>query len=307
MTKQTFKEFLNESVNNYKLPKVGDSDTLVEMPVSDYKTFGNFEKGSSFRSKADRKMITSDKAIKNVHKKFGKTSYDFNLYFVNSAKANRHLEVGKVDMAWVEKNLDPEVAQALHQNSGIVNDSINVIYTNNKGDARVPLTPFMMAHRFFHSVRRSNGMTDEHSAYAEAEKHLVSQIGQIMQYYGKQQFRPDKFAHDEQSRNSIRRDQLAMLYLFHHIATFKSARDKNLRDWFEILNELGAQYIITGGITFNPPPQCVQGGAGQSRQNFCAKREDMEELTQSVDTLSRDMEMMINDVLSSAVGNIYVM
>jgi hypothetical protein len=90
-------------VDNGILPEINEmkkltfKEFLVEMPVQDYQTFGNFEKGSSFRKEQDRKMITAPKAIKNVHKKWGKIPYDFNLYFVNSSKANRYTEVGLVN------------------------------------------------------------------------------------------------------------------------------------------------------------------------------------------------------------------
>lgn len=288
MVKKTFKEFLIEK-------------SLLEAPITDYQTFGNFEKSSSFRHETDRKMVTSPKAIQNVHKKFGKTPYDFNLYFVNSAKANRHTEVGKVSLEWVQSNLDPAVGEALIKNRNVVGDSINMIFTNNKGVARIPLTPFMMAHRAMHAFARENRIRKNYN-FLQVEKYLISQIKIIMEYYGNRNF---TVAAEFEKNN--RRNQLAMIYLFNQIATFKSARDKNIRDWFEVLNELGAQYIITGNIKFNSPPRCFGGGSFGNKQNFCAKQEDMEELSEFVETLSRSMEMMIDDILSSAIGGIYIM
>lgn len=294
MIKKTFKEF------------------LAEAPVQDYETFGNFNKGSSFRKEQDRKMITSPKAIKNIHKKWGKIPYDFNLYFLNSAKGNNHTEVGRVSPDWVKQNLDPSVTQKLEQqnSAGKLDDAITIIFTNNKAAERMPMTPWTIAHRFAHAVRRVKGMNDSKGTYVDAEKHLVSQTAELMQYYGKSDFKPERELgfYNSGDRDVTRKDQLAMIYLFQHLATFKSARDKNLRDWFEIMNEIFAQYIISGGtIKFNPAPQCFGGGAFGKKQQYCAKADEMEDLNAHVQMLARDMGYMIDQVLSSAVGNIYVM
>jgi hypothetical protein len=276
---------------------------LIEAPVGDYQTIGNFEKGSSFRNKNDRTMLTSEKAIRNVRKKFGKTPYNFNLYFVNSAKANRHTEVGQVDMSWIEKNLDPQVAEALKK-SPAADESINIVYTNNKGDEKIPLTPWMMAHRFSHAAMRGKSSDSTWSHIGEAQRHLVSQIKQLMEYYGRQNFDPRMGGYDADNR---KRSQQAMLYMFYQMASFKSARDRNLREWREIIHELLAEYIITGKVTFKPLPQCFGGGAFGNKQNLCAKKEDMDEIHEMEETLARDMQMMLDDVLGSSIGNIYVM
>jgi hypothetical protein len=192
---------------------------------------------------------------------------------------------------------------AQQQQTGKLDDAITVIFTNNKGDERAPMTPWIMAHRLAHALRRKGGSANMQGIYMDAERHLISQVKEVMSYYGKKSFVPDKDLETNQ-----RRDQLAMIYLFNHIATFKSARDKKIRDWFEVLNELIAQYIISGGnITFNPPPRCFAGGSRASRQNFCAKSEEMDDLTAHVEMLGRDMNYMIDQIFSSAIGNIYVM
>jgi hypothetical protein len=285
MTRKSFKKFLTEA------------------PVRDYETVGDFSKGSSFRKETDRKMITSEKAIKNVRKKFSKTPYEFNLIFVNSKKAKPHQEVGLVDNAWVRQNLDPEVAEKIDNYIG--EDTINVIFTNNSADERVPMTPWIMVHRFAHAVRK-DGATEEQYAYKEAHNHLISQVRNIFEAYGKNDFNPERRGYSDSDRAKSRKDQLAMMYMFKHMATFKSAREDNLRDWFEIINELIAQYIITGGIKFNPLPRCFGGGAFSNKQNYCTSEEELKSVNDDVATLSRDMEIVIDNVLSSAIGNTYV-
>lgn len=276
---------------------------LLETPVTDYKTFGNFDKAHSFRHANDRKMVTAEKAVRNIHKKLGRTDYSLNLYFVNDPKVKDFQEYGKVDLDWVQENLPPNVAQHLQSKSGLIDDAINIIYVGNSAGERVPMSPWTLAHRLGHSLEKTERLRGRHGAYSEADNHLHDQVKMIMSYYGKDNFNTRPFV----KSGSVRRDELAFKYLFHAIATFKSARDQNIRDYFEVMNELLAQYIITGHIKFNPPPQCIQGGSRGNAQRFCASEDDMQELSQFVDTLARDMEYYVREILGNAVGNIYVM
>lgn len=66
---------------------------ISEAPIQDYKTVGNFDKNSSFRSPRDRHLITNPSTIDYVKHKFSNNENDFNLIFVNSPKANKHTEV----------------------------------------------------------------------------------------------------------------------------------------------------------------------------------------------------------------------
>jgi hypothetical protein len=104
-----------------------------------------------------------------------------------------------------------------------------------------------------------------------------------------------------------RKKQRAMMYFFYEVATFKSARDRNLRDWFEILNELLAQYLTTGKIKFNKAPRCFGGGAFGNKQNYCCKQEDLEELNDHLQMLGRDIGFMFDDMLGATVNSVLVM
>lgn len=274
---------------------------LQEAPLHDYETIGDFKKNSSFRDPRDRAIIQHPKAIERTRKKFGNTEYDFDFYFVNSAKANKHTEVGIVPIDWVKDNLGDEVYNAVAKNHG--QDHIQVIFTNNKGSERVPLTAWMMAHRLGHALARKGGSRDSRSQYQQASSHLVSQLSNIMQCYGKQGF-PDNDTRMTMAQGG-RPNQLAMIYFFQKVCTFKSARENNLRDWFEVLNELIAQYLTTGKIKFNSAPKSFGGGAGGKKQTFFCK--DEEEANDILEMLARDMQFMIDDTLSSVVNSVLVM
>lgn len=281
---------------------------LKEAPIGDYQTHGNWEKNSSFRDPRDRMLIQNSKTIEHVKKKFGNSPYTWNLHFVNSPKANKHTEEGKVSLDWVAQNLGEDVAKAVAESNAKDNDSINLIFTNNKGAERKNMTAWIMAHRIGHAMARGQGRRDN-QAYKEASNHLISQLSQIMQYYGQNDFpeSEDQLTGNYRlnSRESSRKKQLAMLYFFFDVATFKSARDRNIRDWFEVLNELVAQYITTGHIKFNNAPQSFGNKGGKNSMRFHTN--DPGEVTDMLHTLARDMEYMIDNILSNAVGSIYVM
>lgn len=79
------------------------------------------------------------------------------------------------------------------------------------------------------------------------------------------------------------------------------ARERNIRDWFEVLNELIAQYLTTGKIKFNKAPKKFSA----NRKNYFLNNED--EANELIDMLARDMEYLIDDILSSVQNSILVM
>jgi len=274
---------------------------LKEAPITDYKTFGDFSKGSSFRDKRDRFLITNPRTIEHVKKKFGNTDYNINMYFMNSPQANKWTEEGSVNLDWVRKNLGDEIAD--HISPKLDDDAINIIFTNNKGAERINMTAWMIAHRLFHALGRSDGRGAQFYQYNEAGKHYVDQINNLLQCYsnGNTQIstRRGPAAHDYGPKS--RDHQLLLKNISQQICTFKSARDGVIRDWFEVLHELGAQLVTTGNIKFNDPPKSLKVG----RYSLVLK--DEEEAKSILDMLGRDMGYYINALLGSVVNSILVM
>lgn len=280
--------------------KMRFSEFIYEAPIGDYQIHGDWSKGKSFRDKRDRMLIQNPRSIERMKKKFQNTDYNFNLFFLNSTEANRHTEVGKVDLNYVKKYFGEEMANAI-VNSTDYEDSINVIFTNNKGSERMPFTAWIAAHRLGHAFAREGSRRSNHTQYMEASNHLISSLSQIMQYYGNENFPDSESRISYNPKGNTRVNQLTMIHFFQHVATFKSARDKNLRDWFEVLNELIAQYLTTGRIKFNPPPKTF---GGRARKYYL---QDEEEANDAVQMMARDMEYMIDGIMGSIVGSILVM
>lgn len=274
---------------------------LQEAPIKDYETIGNWDKAYSFRDKRDRMLIRNPRSIEMVKKKFGNTDFVFNFYFVNTTRANKFTEIGMVKPKWVEENLGKEVYDAVSKN--LDNDSINVVFTNNKGEERMPMTAWIMAHRIGHAAAKNNRMRTNYY-YQQVSDTIIATLSQIMECYGKKGFPNSELeltpTYDYSNTNYRRKNQLIMKNFFQSVCTFKSARDKNLRDWFEVTNELIAQYLTTGKIKFNPAPQSFGG-----RDKFYLI--DAEEANELLQTLSRDLTYLISDLFGTLHNNILVM
>lgn len=298
MSKQTFKSFLNES------------------PLGDYQTIGNWDKRSSFRSKRDRTILRHPRAIEILKKKLKSNDHIFNLYFLNSEEGKRHQEVGKVDLDWVEKNLGVEVAKAVeptYQEEG----HVNIIFTNNNGDQGRPMTAWMIGHRMAHAMSRADyGKGRQFPSYTAAMDTILWHLSIIFDEYGIKDY-PDserkldrtQIGYDDQpSRNNRKNKQQIMKKFFTQVCTFRSARDNNIRDWFEVTNELFAQYVTTGKVKFNPPPD--KFGSKMAFGNGTGEfwlRGDKSEVEDNLHSLARTLEYYFDELLSDACDGVLVM
>lgn len=285
---------------------------LIEAPITNYDTVGDFSRGLSFTDRRDRILITNPKTIELTKKKFANTEHTINFIFVNTKEGRKFTEVGIVDgLDWVRNNLGKEVAAKL-ENIDLA-DSINVIFTNNKGAEKIPLTGWMMAHRLAHAMARKNGTRPRYSQYKEASNSLISTFSSIMDLYGVANVPTDddrmSWANFSTDYKRVRKNQLMMKHFFQQVATFRSARKGIIRDWFEVLNELVAQYLTTGKVKFNKAPTNFISYEPNGQKTYLRinSKQDLEEANEMLDTLSRTMEYMIDDIMSTMYGEILVM
>ncbi len=265
------------------------TNIFSEAPVDTYQTIGNFDKGSSFTDKRDRALITNPVAIQKVKNFFKNTDINFDFYFVNTKDARKYMEIGKVDKDFIfnELGIPPEQLK----NGKINHKNATIFFTNNKGDERMPLTAWVIAHRLGHAIRR------EYAWYDYLRPWVNAKLDTILRSYG---IIEKKYEYDRQF-------QLAKRHLCESIGTFKSARDKNLRDEGEFEFELFAQYLNSGGVSFNPLPIHLNTGRHAyytKRFNSTDLKEDAEYALQE---LSKDYHYYVHSVLTDIEGNIYVM
>lgn len=269
-----------------------DDNELFEAPISDISHIGDWEKNSSFRHEQDRKLLTNPKAVTKIKSMWRfPDDITYNIILINNAEANRWTEEGVVPHTKL-KEMFPrtfsEIAPLIRD------DEVNIIFTNNKGDARVPMTGWVMAHRFGHAMLRYQKNYYFNEAVAIFERHLA----ELMDDYG---VRSDGYRQSTPALTST-----VSRHLAHAIGTFKSARDRKLRNTFEMIHELFAQYIITGTVKFNPPPRYIKAG----NKTFIYKYDDeMYERTVSavVNDIPYEMNPYFESAIHSVVGKVLVM
>jgi len=277
---------------------------LNEVPIGDIEHVGDFSKNSSFRHSRDRAIITHPASIQNIRKKFGNVKQNINLIFVNTPAGNKITEWGEVSAPDVETHLGKEVSEKLNRIHK--DNTITVIFTNNKGEQRFSMTPWIIAHRMMHAFARKDGTTYDNSLYDKVADEITYFLSELLQYYGVRHM-PRTFGSMSNLGNSyIRQKQLIMKNFFQEVATFKSARNKKLRDWFEVINELGAQYIITGKVEFRDPPTSFKA----NRQTYSMDPNDRvvySELETYLDSMANYFERKMEQMLDGYIGKIFIM
>jgi hypothetical protein len=282
---------------------------MDEMALSSYKTFGDFTKPGPFRG-ADKRLIPHPKSELKTQKFFENTPYDFRLFFSNEPGFGRYSEYGPMSPDEIQKLFPKEQAEAIINGH---DDAITVVFVGNKGDSKVMLTPWIMAHRFGHSIQAGARGNKGWSAWGEAEKHFFTTINNLLnEYYGKVDRFPDSgYGRPKSERMNF---NLTPEYnaLFNAIGTQRSSRSGQIKRPYEFLYELFAQYLGTGSIKLNPLPSNLgygrkNWGTPSKYMNIKPEFRDEAERGQISDMLANDMELMFNDVLSNSVGQIFVM
>lgn len=285
-----------QGVNTMKINEI-----LNEAPLTNYDLIGDFSDKTKVKGNfrgADRALVSHPVTMLKTAKFFKNTSVDFRLFFANVSGTNLHRETGKL--------INPEDRlpvlfgnDAAEKILDDYEDAITVVFLGNYGTEKVPMTPWTMAHRIGHAIQAS---FDRHY-WKEAEKFFFKNINNILEEaYG--------IRNQEIGFNTMWRNQDSLYNTFFNtIGTQKSSRDGKINRPYEFFYECFAQFINTGTVTFNPAPNSIRYGRknwGKSSQGAYL-RIPQEEANQMLETLGSDMEYMFGDVLSTSVGNIYLM
>lgn len=280
-------------------------DFITEVPLQSYTPMGDFDKPGPFKG-PDKRLVPHPTNILKTQRFLEQTPYDFRLFFSNIPGTGKYSEYGPADDTLLREIFGPETAQQIINGS---DDAITVVFVGNKGDAKVPLTPWIMAHRFGHAIQAGVRGKQVWHTWTEAEKHFFGQINMMLEeYYNK--YSPSRFG---VTPSSMKGD-LTPEYnaLFNAIGTQRSSRSGDIKRPYEFLYELFAQYLGTGKVTLNPLPTNLgygrkAWGTPTKYMNIKPEYRDETERAQATDVLGRDMEMMFSDVLDQSVGTIFVM
>lgn len=266
---------------------------LIEMPIDQFQTIGDFNKGSSFTKKTDRAILTSPKAVQKIKDKFANTNQNFDMYFVNSKEGRIHKEVGEVSEDFIRNELKLDTP--------INENNITVFYTNNTGDKGVMMTAWIIAHRFGHVVRKLPGWHN-----------LCREVNETIQRLMQEAYEKPMIL----SRDGVtlgENDPLngkILKNFYHQIGTFKSARDKKLNTQYEFMYELLAQYL-TSKISFNILPKYIPvkyaWGKPVQGVRFTGTEGDLDYYQSYLRNLEESFADYAEYLLNDCVGKIFVM
>lgn len=285
-------------------------DIITEAPIGDYKTIGDFSKSYSFRDKRDRTLATEPKIVERTKKKFGNTPYTLNFYMVNTKNAkNVPSDYGLATYEWVQRVLGDEVANEMKEYAS--NDAINVIFTGNSAGEKVVLTPWILAHRMAHALSRYNNSYGRNSRQFQTYQNAADALAETSMNIFTDCYSVRNFPKNDNQLstrdNNNRRNQLLYKHFFTKVCTFRSAREDSLRDWFEVLNELFAQWVITGDIKFNQAPASfgTKGAFGSGTgMYYCTDQESADDYLHS---LRNTLLYYFDDLMGEATNQILVM
>lgn len=274
---------------------------LSEMPITGFRLSGQWGPDAKRKygySKQDTGILENPKAVEKIHKSWSNSKNDFELWFLRSAMARRHVEVGEVEEDWVRENLGEDIKAK--------DDAITVIFTNNTGAEKIPMTAWAMAHRLGHAIRLDS--TFEHHMRREIDR----DFSEILKYvYGVD--RRQGPAWDGTSRADYNQTERHRKALFSAVGKMKSARENNLRNSDEFVHELVAQYIVAGKIEFNdlPDPLVVDRRMAWGRPNNTTRRVSDRaayvEYNETLHSNAAKYEYNLDSIFSGLEGRIFVM
>jgi hypothetical protein len=273
---------------------------ITEAPLADYQPLGDFNKPGPFRG-PDKRLIPHPTNQLKTQKFLSNSPYDFRLFFSNIPGTGRYSENGPMDPETVKIIFGDEGEKIVAGNE----DAITIVYVGNKGDSKVMLTPWIMAHRFGHAIQAGHrGKRKEGGAWPDAEDYFFNTVNQLLdRAYGK-----------IGTAGGNLKFELTPEYnaLFNAMGTQRSSRSGSIRRPYEFLYELFAQYIKDGKITLNPLPTNLGYGKqawGNPSKYMNLKPEYRDESTRQYEAqgLADDLSDYFAEVLRSAVGQIYVM
>lgn len=312
--------YISDSTGDYyeswtaaELGKDLSEDIVDEMALKQYQPVGNFDTNGPLKG-ADRPLATHSAHIQKVEQFFERTPYDFRIFVSNLTGLNKYRESGAkspeqlAQMFAKDKNYQEVATQVLADTK----NAITIIYLGNYGDAKVLLTPWVMAHRLGHAIAATNresmgGSGRGNDSWSQAERYFFKTINTLLsQHYG-------KLAKDLYSGANVKWD-LTPEYnaLFNAIGTQRSSRKGLIKRPYEFIYELFAQYIKNGSIKLNPLPIYLGYGRkvfGNYSKHMRINTDYVDDLTrqEESDRLAATLSQMFKNVLSTCVGKIFVM
>ena len=233
-------------------------------------------------------LLTNPVAKDKIVKRFQSVPEDFVANMVITPLVHQRNPLVTDQKEVSEKQLRSSL-QITPEEAPVYPDKINLFFVRNDGDDLIDLGVWTIAHRFGHMLDSALEADQAKSALREMYDHFEKKILSILE---------KSYAH--KARSSA---ELSYLFLANELLTMKSARDKRIKSDNDIAGELTAQYIMQRKIKLNNKlPDKIP--MGTSKPSYLDRK------TPAIIDLTEwetYMELVIQRILDSAKGKIYVM
>lgn len=256
---------------------------LSEAPIADFGVFGDTEAEGSFRSQ-DLKAMNNPKWTAKVLRMFERCPVDFNVYLYNAPQgkatlaSNKNAEHEFRDIStrnqWMGVKPFMDVMKLTGKLPPNRDKSITVVLTQNEGDERIALTPWMVGHRLAHSLTEPTTISHSWGTNNNTAR-LISSVQGMIRNVATLIFDSSKEKREELRAIGMsaawRHDPKAQLEMCGEIFKFKSAREHKIERPTEVVVDVLVQYMVRGRVTFNRVP--LEGGVKYSEPVI--SKEDM--------------------------------
>lgn len=235
---------------------------IEEAPLADFETFGDLDKEGSFRGD-DLKAVRSEKWLTKVRTQFANFPHPLNVYVYNGeggmvSIGSREIDARNFAMLRGElAGVQPpsRVQRILGKLPPNIETSITAILVENEGSERLPLTPWILAHRICHAVMeggtaRSQALRSPDLALAHTI--LIDDFNEAMRRVRTYLGAVDEFADLTLGMGGLTSEGVKDIARL--VGTMRSARTGNLANGGEFLVEMMAQVMIQGRVTLKAPP-----------------------------------------------------
>ncbi len=212
---------------------------ISESPLGDYSFHGSPDEAGSLQ-KDDIRAAQNPKWAVKLAKSFATVDETVNVVLINSGPIDpdqdgNQIYPDAINLSDWSGNYAPE---SFKTTFGFLppdyQSRINIILVSNEGDERMPMTPWMVAHRFCHALGNSvSRYTRRYNDEVRNFNEFFYIMGKIMRYL---RFDCDIHVTDE--------------VLFNALGTFASARNRKIVRSGEFIIELATQYFLKGDFDF---------------------------------------------------------
>lgn len=277
------------------------------MPLQTFKKVGKWDlnkmaptkRGTSIDfDETDRAILGSPKAVQKIERFFSKTKHNFKFFFLRPTQydISSFTESGEITKRRLRLYQDLfELSDDDLNEISNSDNSINVLYLGNYGDDKKMLSAWILAHRFGHTFAISG-----ENVWVE----FVTYIGDLFEFLIKlYAFDGMLNQRDVSTTDSyiawnpdLTQDEMRLL--INSLGSMKSARENSITRPYEFVYELFTQYLLTGKVTLNDPPN-------QLSDKLILK--DKEKANIGLRNFEKNIGKFIDSILDKSVGKIFLM